>query len=165
MVNCSQHPQKEARGACVYCGNFFCEDCLVEIDDKFYCKEHVKMLVDKKRQSERGRRPGEYRNTPELYHNADRHTPPQNIYVNNSMNHNDGGDYPPGYRYPFKDRTIAILLCLFFGVAGFHRFYTGKIGTGLLWLFTGGFCGIGWIIDLILLIIGAFRDVNGQPLV
>ena len=38
-----------------------------------------------------------------------------------------------------------------FGVAGLHRFYTGHWGTGLLWLFTGGLCGIGSVVDLFLI--------------
>ena len=38
-----------------------------------------------------------------------------------------------------------------FGVAGLHRFYTGHWGTGLLWLFTGGLCGVGSVVDLFLI--------------
>ena len=34
-----------------------------------------------------------------------------------------------------------------FGVAGLHRLYVGRIGSGLLWFFTGGLCGIGTLID------------------
>lgn len=41
-------------------------------------------------------------------------------------------------------------LC-FLGLAGMHRFYTGRIWTGLLWLATGGFCFIGQVIDLALI--------------
>ncbi|WP_395050913.1 NINE protein [Flavobacterium sp.] len=49
-----------------------------------------------------------------------------------------------------KSSSIAYLLWFlsFFGVLGFHRFYLGKIGTGLLWLFTGGVFGFGAFIDL-----------------
>lgn len=43
--------------------------------------------------------------------------------------------------------TIAWVLLTFLGVFGIHRFYQGKIGTGLLYLFTLGFCGIGVIYD------------------
>jgi len=42
-----------------------------------------------------------------------------------------------------RKRLPALLLCFFFGVLGIHRFYAGKIGTGVLWLLTGGVLGIG----------------------
>jgi len=38
-----------------------------------------------------------------------------------------------------------------FGVAGLHRFYTGRWGSRLLWLFTGGLCGVGSVVDLFLI--------------
>ena len=46
-----------------------------------------------------------------------------------------------------KDKWVAFFLCFFLGMFGAHRFYEGKIGTGLLWLFTMGMFGIGWFID------------------
>ena len=49
-----------------------------------------------------------------------------------------------------KSKGVAYLLwcCCFIGLCGIHRFYIGKIGTGLLWLFTFGLLGIGQFIDL-----------------
>lgn len=56
--------------------------------------------------------------------------------------------------------VATILAALFFvcGVSGLHRFYVGKIGTGLLMLFTFGGLGIWALIDLIVLVTGNFRD-------
>lgn len=57
-----------------------------------------------------------------------------------------------------KDWSTCLLLCLFIGIFGGHRFYVGKTVSGILYLFTlGGFI-IGAIIDLICIICGTFRD-------
>lgn len=61
-----------------------------------------------------------------------------------------------------KSRIIAFLLCFFFGLLGVHRFYVGKVGTGVLWLLTGGLFGIGALIDLFVIIFGGFRDEDGR---
>ena len=63
-----------------------------------------------------------------------------------------------------KSRGIAAVLCFFFGTLGIHRFYVGKIGTGLLWLFTLGFFGIGDIIDFLIIICGSFKDSEGRKI-
>ena len=60
-----------------------------------------------------------------------------------------------------KSKGIAFLLCLLFGYFGVHYFYVGRIGTGLLYLFTIGMFGIGWIIDIFLILFGKFKDSKG----
>ncbi len=57
-----------------------------------------------------------------------------------------------------KSRLYALLICLFFGWAGGHRYYVSKIGTGLLMFITMGGFGMWWVIDLIMISIGAFKD-------
>ena len=57
-----------------------------------------------------------------------------------------------------KSKVAAILLCLFLGALGVHRFYVGKIGTGILQLITLGGLGIWALIDLVLIICGKFTD-------
>lgn len=61
-----------------------------------------------------------------------------------------------------KSRLVALLLCIFFGVLGLHRFYLGYWGWGLIYLFTGGIFGIGWIIDIIRLILGGLKPKDGS---
>lgn len=71
---------------------------------------------------------------------------------------------PPDNFRSNKSRGVAAVLCFFFGTLGVHRFYVGKIGTGLLWLCTLGFFGIGDIVDFIMIICGSFKDSDGRKL-
>lgn len=61
-----------------------------------------------------------------------------------------------------KEFIVTILLCLFLGGFGAHRFYTGKIGTGVVMLLTLGGLGIWSLIDLIMIIVGKFKDKEGK---
>lgn len=73
--------------------------------------------------------------------------------------------WDPYAAYPQKDWLTAMLLCLFLGYLGIHRFYTGKTGTGILWLLTVGCFGIGWFVDFIMILCDGFKDCYGRPLV
>ncbi len=61
-----------------------------------------------------------------------------------------------------KSRIAAALLCFFLGYLGIHRFYVGKIGTGVLWLLTAGVFGIGAFVDFIVILCGYFKDKEGK---
>lgn len=63
-----------------------------------------------------------------------------------------------------KSNVAALLLCLFLGGLGVHRFYVGKIGTGVLQLVTLGGLGIWALIDLIIIALGKFTDGEGNQL-
>lgn len=72
-----------------------------------------------------------------------------NANINNGYNINRqiyGGPKP-------KDKWVAFLLCFFLGFLGFHKFYEGKVLLGVIYIFTFGLCGIGVIVDLIILLL------------
>ncbi len=60
-----------------------------------------------------------------------------------------------------KGFVPAILLCFFLGTLGVHRFYVGKVGTGLLQLVTIGGFGLWTLIDFIMIVSGNFKDKAG----
>ena len=63
-----------------------------------------------------------------------------------------------------RNWLAALLLCIFFGVFGAHRFYVGKIGTAILMLITLGGLGIWTVVDLIIIICQDFKDKEGKVL-
>ena len=63
-----------------------------------------------------------------------------------------------------KSKVTAALLCFFLGMIGVHRFYVGKIGTGVAQVITLGGFGIWALIDFIMILMGSFLDANGKKL-
>ena len=63
-----------------------------------------------------------------------------------------------------NDWVICIILVVFLGFWGVHRFYVRKIGTGILMLFTFGGFGIWWFIDLIMIATASFTDKEGRAI-
>lgn len=63
-----------------------------------------------------------------------------------------------------KSRLAAAVLAWFLGVFGIHRFYVGKIGTGVLMIVTFGGLGVWVLIDFIMILIGSFQDKQGRYL-
>ena len=60
-----------------------------------------------------------------------------------------------------KDWLVTLLLCIFLGWLGIHKFYEGKIGMGIIYLLTGGVFGICWIIDIIKILLNKEKDKGG----
>lgn len=73
-----------------------------------------------------------------------------NIIINNT--NSNTSVTPVAVSIRAKNKWISFLLCFFLGYFGAHKFYEGKIGTGILYLFTCGLFCIGWLIDTIVLL-------------
>jgi class 3 adenylate cyclase len=77
-------------------------------------------------------------------------------------------DLPPAVKETItpsdKKRLLTLLICLLFGVFGAHRFYAGKIKTGLLMLLTIGGLGIWYAIDCLIVLFGEFVDNEGRKI-
>ena len=63
-----------------------------------------------------------------------------------------------------KDWTVLLILSILLGGLGVERFYAGSIGLGILKLLTAGGCGIWWLVDIIMIVTGGFKDGNGVPI-
>lgn len=90
--------------------------------------------------------------------------PPQPIVVNVINSNENYVGHRVADDYPYKSKWIAFFLCIFLGYLGVHRFYVGKVGTGLIYLLTGGFFAIGWVLDALRILFGLFRDKYGHKL-
>lgn len=122
--------------ACPNCGapvaKKFCQHCGEQIDrDCVICPKCGKQVQDLKQ--------------------------PDNIIINNSASSSasSSAQATASARYRTavpKDKWVALMLCIFLGYFGAHKFYEGKVGMGILYLLTCGLFGIGWFVDIISLI-------------
>ena len=150
-MQCAKHPQSAAQGMCAYCGKPFCPDCLVEVKGRMYCKDDLGNVMDEAKSSGQ---------TPQAA------MPQINITnTNTNVNTNTNLNAGLGFNGPPKSKIVALVLCILLGYFGVHRFYVGKGGSGLVWLLTFGLFGIGWLIDIVMILLGGFRDRFGRPLV
>ena len=137
-MKCANHPDRDVAGACIYCGNFFCQECLVEIEGKYFCRPDIAKLVNDARGAASPQRPSNTAGSPARAAGC-------------------GGSSA-------QSRWVTFCLCLFLGIFGIHRFHVGKTGTGIIWFCTAGLLGIGWLVDTVMLLTGGFRDKWGLPL-
>jgi TM2 domain-containing membrane protein YozV len=63
-----------------------------------------------------------------------------------------------------KGFVPTVMLCFFLGALGVHRFYVGKIGTGIVQLLTFGGLGIWALVDFIMVVTGNFKDGQGMTI-
>ncbi len=89
----------------------------------------------------------------EELHGANSNQPAPSIVINNAnTNSNVNNNINSALTGRLKNKWVSLLLCFFLGLIGAHKFYEGKIGMGILYLFTVGLFGIGALIDFICLL-------------
>lgn len=74
------------------------------------------------------------------------------IVINNTNSNINSNRIDAALAHRMKNKWVALLLCLFLGFLGGHKFYEGKIGLGIVYLLTCGLFGIGCFIDFIVLL-------------
>lgn len=78
---------------------------------------------------------------------------PQVVIHNDNINTNTNTNrIQNAVERKMKNKWVALALCFFLGFLGAHKFYEGKVGMGILYLFTVGLCGIGVLVDFIVLL-------------
>lgn len=140
IVNCEECGKEisDRATSCPYCGaptgniqqsnTKFCKHCGESIDKEcVVCPKCGKQVEDFKSNNDK------------------------NIVINNSANANAKATTIVVGGKP-KNKWVSLILCIFLGLLGIHKFYEGKIGMGIIYLLTFGIFGIGWIIDIISLL-------------
>lgn len=97
--------------------------------------------------------------------------PEQHIHIHMDMprsdyvqGHDSSAPVPQPPARSDRSRLLLLLLLLFLGPLGIHCFYAGRIGKGVLYLLTGGLCGIGLLVDFFSIVLGAPKDGAGLPI-
>lgn len=116
-MKCTKHLEIDATGMCAYSGKPYCQDCLVEIRGKMYAKDNLSFVIDETKEK------ATVASGPTVFMNA------------------GGGGGAAVLGAPAqalatgkKSRGVAIVLALFLGGIGAHKFYLGQPGWGILYL-------------------------------
>lgn len=159
-VNCGAEIPDEVK-FCPGCGakagqlkakTVFCRSCGEEISENAVVCPNCGAATDKFHEDK------QQQNQPPIVIN--------NTNTNTSTNVNTNVNRVGGSRsVPRKSKSTALKLAVLLGYLGIHRFYVGKTSSAVLYLFTFGLFGIGWIVDIIMIVTGAFRDRHGYHLV
>jgi len=73
-------------------------------------------------------------------------------------------EYPDLPEVSDRSRSVAVVLGLLGGVFGLHRFYAGRVQSGVYMVLTFGGLGIWWLYDMVMLVSGEFRDADARPI-
>ncbi|MCH5314520.1 MAG: TM2 domain-containing protein [Eubacterium sp.] len=92
-----------------------------------------------------------YEPTQNYQHNAQPQQPVINVVNTNTNTYTDANTVVSGGGKE-KNKWVSLLLCLFLGYLGVHKFYEGKIGMGILYIFTCGLFGIGVLVDFFVIL-------------
>lgn len=133
-------------GALLRGGEQFCPYCGNELEEKRQAPKNQPNAQEQSFQPQQIHIHNHYQQPPEQVI--------ERVYVQSPMQ----------TQYSSRSRLIMLLLWFFLGYLGVHHFYTGRIGKGLLYLFTGGLCGIGLVFDLFVILLGNPRDRDGLPI-
>lgn len=114
----------------------FCKHCGEKIPlDAVICTKCGRQVEELKNES-----------APQVIVNNTNENTSTNVNTNANINANAGAIGKP------CNKWVSLLLCLFLGFFGAHKFYEGKIGMGILYIFTCGLLGFGTIIDFFVIL-------------
>jgi hypothetical protein len=157
-MKCIVHPERDAAGVCAHSGKPYCAEDLVEVNGKLYGRENIGAAMSEKVAE------AEKRATA---------SQPQQVFMNaggasSSSSSSAAAAVGGGVGvYARKSRAMAAILAvapMLIGLGGIHSFYTGKPINGVLQLLTIGGCFLWNAWDAFCIIVGTYRDGNGQPL-
>ena len=103
-----------------------------------------------------------YKCESEVYQNPEKYGGKSEFRFKSETTPKDLVQAPSNSEPSDKDFITTLLICVFLGGLGVHRFFVDKMGTGVLMLVTLGGLGIWWIIDIILIVTGSFEDSEGR---